>query len=264
LMKIDSMSDASHKELAVEWARMKGLESNYVVRTFNFCSEPNQLMTISEYMEGNLSDILKKGEIPWAKKFLMAKEIASGLLFLHNRQIQHGDLKPSNILIDRDGHCKIADFGLSIVKREYTLLSHHNIESNASETLPYMAPELLKGSVARYSARSDIYALGVVLWEIATQIRPFAKHKDPRIVRNLIINGKMEDLPATVPVSYRKMVTRCCKFDPRDRLSVERVISILDSLLNPKSPPKKTFSRFFTKCIHVEATPVSEGTGQDV
>jgi len=119
-----------------------------------------------EYVDGeDLATLLGRiGRLPKAKALEVAHELCAGLAAAHARNVIHRDLKPSNVMIDGRGHARIADFGLAIGTDETTT-------GELAGTPAYMAPELFGGQPA--SVQSDLYALGLVLYELHTGKRPW-------------------------------------------------------------------------------------------
>ncbi len=118
-----------------------------------------------EYVDGeDLASLLHRiGRLPEAKAIEIGRQVASGLAAAHERGVVHRDLKPANVMIDGHGRAKITDFGLAVNAAEGG--------GELAGTPPYMAPELFGGGAA--TARSDLYALGLLLYEIFTGRRPF-------------------------------------------------------------------------------------------
>jgi serine/threonine protein kinase len=116
---------------------------------------------VMEYVDGlNLRDLLREGKMEPEQALAIVPPICEALEYAHEKGVVHRDIKPENLLLDRDGRVKIADFGIA---------SLVGAAGESSGTPPYMAPEQSGGSVDR---RADIYALGVVLYEMLTGERP--------------------------------------------------------------------------------------------
>lgn len=148
-----------------------------LVRLLGFCNENNHRLLVYELMQnGALSRYLfDEGKKPsWVQRAQIAQGIARGLLYLHEEcetQIIHCDIKPQNVLLDRDYTAKIADFGLAkLLKKDQTRTS-----TNVRGTMGYMAPEWLKN--APVSAKVDVYSYGVMLLEIIFCRRHLELHR---------------------------------------------------------------------------------------
>jgi hypothetical protein len=120
-----------------------------------------------EFVEGeDLASLLRRiGRLPHAKALEIARDLASGLSAIHERGMLHRDLKPANVILDQDGRARITDFGLAVFSGDV-------VSGDISGTASYMAPELLRGGVA--SVSSDVYAMGLTLYEAFTGVRPHA------------------------------------------------------------------------------------------
>src|SRR5271169_6793772 len=139
-----------------------------------------------EYVDGEdlASLLLRIGRLPADKALETARKICAGLAAAHDRGIIHRDLKPQNIMMNKRGEVVIMDFGLAAIADQLSGAEARN------GTPAYMAPEQLKG--AEVTARSDIYALGLVLYEIFTGKRPF----DGQSVKQLLEQQESAHLPS--------------------------------------------------------------------
>ncbi|GMH42644.1 hypothetical protein BSKO_10563 [Bryopsis sp. KO-2023] len=148
-------------------------------------------------------------------------DIAQGLAHLHP-QVLHRDLKPKNILI-KNGVAKVADFGLSKSKKESYLSS----DSGMTGTVEYMSPETMKG---RINHKSDVYSLGVLLWECVTGLKPYL---DIPVVFAIVFavgaKGRRPDFPSSVncPPALRTLIESCWRDDPHERPECVEIIEKL-------------------------------------
>ena len=116
-------------------------------------------VTLLQYME-------KRGALPWNEALHFARQIAKALSHAHSRGIIHRDIKPHNVMLLRDGTIKVADFGIAALEHEY-----HEISGEAVGSIHYIAPEQARGEFP--DPRSDIYSLGVVMYEMFTGRKPY-------------------------------------------------------------------------------------------
>ena len=144
---------------------------------YEVAEEHGELFIAMEFVEGKpLSESIREGGMPASSVIRYGRQIAGALEHAHARGVIHRDLKPLNIVITPDGDAKILDFGLAKrtdpndVNRK-TLQAATASSVGLAGTMPYMAPEQLEGTEA--TARSDIWALGIVLYEMASGERPF-------------------------------------------------------------------------------------------
>lgn len=124
-----------------------------------------------EYIDGEdlASLLLRTGRLPADKALDISRQICAGLAAAHDRGVLHRDLKPANVMLDGRGRVRITDFGLAVAA------DAAGLAADVSGTPAYMAPEQLTGHGA--SVRSDIYALGLVLYELYTGTRRSAPHR---------------------------------------------------------------------------------------
>lgn len=115
-------------------------------------------ITLRQYMD-------KKGKINWKEALHFSRQIASALSHAHQKGIIHRDIKPQNIMLLRDGTIKVADFGIAAMENEI------DDDENAIGSIHYIAPEQARGEAA--DARSDIYALGIVMYEMLCGMKPY-------------------------------------------------------------------------------------------
>jgi len=172
-----------------------------------------------------LSDLQRKGGLPLKKIFQISIPLADALASAHEKGIIHRDLKPGNIMVDREGRTKVLDFGLAKLRQELSTefdwseapTVQLSDESKIVGTLPYMSPEQIDGRAV--DARSDIFSLGVVLYELATGSRPFKGHSSATLIPQI-----MRDMPPDadlvrreLPHHFGRIVRRCLEKDPDRR-----------------------------------------------
>jgi tRNA A-37 threonylcarbamoyl transferase component Bud32 len=167
-----------------------------------------------EYIDGeDLSVLLRRiGRLPPDKAVEIARQLCAGLAASHERGVLHRDLKPANIMLDGRGHVRITDFGLATA-----LLADGKAVGEFAGTPAYMAPEQLEGRPV--SAQTDIYALGLVLYEIFTG-RRFHNVKNLDELRQRHAATSSSDLSVDEPLldpAVSRVIERCLETDPRRR-----------------------------------------------
>ena len=180
---------------------------------------------VMECLEGQtLAERLEEGPLPLDLALRYAEQIAEALSMAHRQGVIHRDLKPSNLMLTRQG-VKLLDFGLAKLMRadrdpglQATTESLHLTEEGVLlGTVAYMAPEQLEGGEA--DARTDLFALGAVLYEMATGRRPFAGKSRASLIA-AILSSEPPPLASVQPMTppiVERVVKRCLAKDPDDR-----------------------------------------------
>src|ERR1700739_4648241 len=182
---------------------------------------------VMEYLEGEtLAERLKKGPLPLDQVLQYAIEISDALDKAHRKGITHRDLKPSNVMLTKSG-TKLLDFGLAKLKKDTApanvALSKVPTEDAVTAqgtilgTLQYMAPEQLEGKEA--DARTDIFAFGVVVYEMATGKKAFEAKSQASLIAKILETdpAPMSRLAPMTPPALDRLVKRCLAKDPDDR-----------------------------------------------
>ncbi len=214
------------KSLYEEAAVMFRTASPYTVKLQGICSTPKVTSLVMERMLGGslfhlLQDETK--ELPWVLRYRLAYEIAEGIGVLHGQGILHRDLKSLNVLLDEEQHAKITDFGFSKLRGQVTSIAGSSHKQSLG-TLVYKSPELMEAEsdsddddeakqLISYTPYSDIYAYGMILWEIATRRIPF-EGKSQRKIEKRIRKGKQEAIPADCPKEFAELIQACWAKEP--------------------------------------------------
>jgi tRNA A-37 threonylcarbamoyl transferase component Bud32 len=174
---------------------------------------------VMELVEGrSLSDLISNTGLTMETVTRYGTQIADALAHAHDRGIVHRDLKGSNVMVTPEGRVKVLDFGLAtrLERQEISdlTISYSSLESKMVGTLPYMAPEVLKGQKADHL--SDVWALGVLLYEAAAGQLPF-RGKTGFEVTSAILREPLPALPASVPYGLAAIIQHCLMKAPTDR-----------------------------------------------
>ncbi|KAG0234858.1 hypothetical protein BGW42_006135 [Actinomortierella wolfii] len=193
---------------------LESLRYRHVIQFYGITYHEERLVLVMDYAEGgSLQRAIKKNILDWATKARISQEIVRGLAYIHHERILHRDLKSGNVLLTRHMEVKLGDFGMAAVK----VTSGARSSDTLKGTFRWMAPELFATRPA-YSTKSDMYALGMVMWEMAANCTvPFKDQLDNFTVISLVKNGEREVIPLDTPAEYRHWVERCWEQDPADR-----------------------------------------------
>ncbi|KAF9163176.1 hypothetical protein DFQ26_002863 [Actinomortierella ambigua] len=183
--------------------------------------------------KGSLAHVISKGGLAhddWPTKMRLANEIAQGLAFIHEESIVHCNLKSMNVLLTKHMEAKIGDFGQAIVQSKDSAPSESSWSSRSIHgAIRWMAPELLFDPRSENSTKSDVYSLGVVMWEMAANCtRPFKNDDDDARVAMAISKGDREIFPVDTPAEYRGWGERCWAQDPMFRPDASKVVLVDD------------------------------------
>jgi len=210
------------------------LDHPNILAIHDFGSDDGVAYAVMELLEGeSLREVIKGGGLTTSKAVEYAQAIADGLAAAHDKGIIHRDLKPENVFLTRDGRIKILDFGLAKLKlpeQDITTKTPTATLDTAPGgllgTVPYMAPEQVQGKPADH--RSDIFALGIVLYEMLTGSRPFGGGTTVETAA-AILKEDPEPISAaspTVPASLVSVVAKCLEKRPEDRFSSTHDLSL--------------------------------------
>jgi eukaryotic-like serine/threonine-protein kinase len=169
---------------------------------------------VMEFVEGqSLEKALEKGSIPYPRACAWSADIATALGIAHRKGVIHGDVKPANVLITDDGRIKLTDFGMA------RLASRDAKDTPLLGTPAYWCPEQIIGKPQ--DARSDIFSLGVVMYEMATGHRPFDADSLPGICQRILSSTPLPPSHAnpSIPMAFNELIASCLAKDPAQRCS---------------------------------------------
>jgi serine/threonine protein kinase len=199
---------------------------------------PAQCIFVTEYLETDLGKVMtsvSKGQAPpgfdATKKSCIAFGVAFGMAYLHAENMVHRDLKPENILLDANFTPRIADFGLAkLISLENALKMTTSLGTPA-----YMAPELDDEAYENddiYGA-IDVFSFGMILWELASEKRPFEKLKSPVSVRMAIHDNRFPAQPTGITDDFWTLIETCWSPVPEDRPRFDEIVNTPQRLLFP-------------------------------
>jgi eukaryotic-like serine/threonine-protein kinase len=201
---------------------LAGLNHPNIVTVYALEQSDGRPFLVMERVSGRtLADLMGSGALPAARVLDLAVPIALALGAAHERGIVHRDLKPANVMVDDEGRVKVLDFGLAradpaATEAQTTLALTR--EGTVMGTLPYMSPEQVRGE--RTDARTDIFALGTMLYEMAAGIRPFRGASAADLAAAIIGSDPppLDTVCPGAPPRLGRLIHRCLRKDPRRRL----------------------------------------------
>ena len=208
-----------------------GLEHPNIVNIYDVGSEEGLYYIVMEYVEGITlkTYIEKKGQLSFKESVSIAIQVARGIEAAHNKQITHRDIKPQNIIISTEGKVKVTDFGIA------RAASSNTISSDVMGSVHYSSPEQARNGFV--DGRSDIYSLGIVMYEMVTGRVPF---DGDTTVAVAIQHLQEEMVPPSnyapnLPISMEKIILKCTQKNPDRRYqTIEELLNDLRrALVNP-------------------------------
>ncbi|MBU9720397.1 MULTISPECIES: Stk1 family PASTA domain-containing Ser/Thr kinase [Bacillaceae] len=235
-----------------------------VVNIFDVGEEDNLYFIVMEYIKGStLKDFIQqKGKLHVHEAVKIMEQITSAIEHAHENHIIHRDIKPHNILISEDGKAKVTDFGIARAISEATITHTNSILGSVH----YLSPEQARGGNVTY--KSDIYSLGIVMYEMLTGKVPF--NGDTAV--SVAIKHLQEPLPfltdvdPTIPQSVENVVLKSTAKDPLERFATAD--NMLEDLVTVFDPIRKNEKRVEINNIDEEATKavpiIKQQQGEDL
>jgi len=221
--------EAARKRFRREALTLSRLNHPNVATIFDFNTDDSTDYLVTEYIPGvGLDEKVADVALPIREVVSLGSQLAQGLAAAHAQNIVHRDLKPANLRLTIDGRLKVLDFGLAmLVQPEGDLARTVSLTSSQqiTGTLPYMAPEQLRGEPPDF--RTDIWAAGVVLYEMATGRRPFAQRNGPMLI-NSILNEPPEPpskINANVSARLENIILKSLEKDPALRYQTSKELA---------------------------------------
>lgn len=208
-----------------------GLSHPNIVNVYDVGDDGGLYYIVMELVEGITLKrfIERKGKLEVKEAVGIAIQIAQGMEAAHDNHIIHRDIKPQNIIISRDGKVKVTDFGIAKASNSNT------ITSNAMGSVHYLSPEQARGGYS--DEKSDIYSLGVTLYEMLSGKVPFAGDNTVSVAM-LHIQGEakpLRELEENIPLSVDKIVQKCMQKKPERRYhsASDLIVDLKRALSNP-------------------------------
>jgi serine/threonine protein kinase len=265
LFDLEPADEQEYRERFQQEARTAGrLSHPGIVAVFDVGVDPetNAPYIVMEYIAGSsLTKVLAddRGKLPLSPALQMVEEVAEALDYAHSEGVTHRDVKPANILLTPEGRAKLADFGIARLDQSHLTLPGRLMGSPA-----YMAPEQMRGE--EVDGRSDLFALGVVLYRLSTGYRPFQGNSTATVCYKLLRQDPLPPsaLNSDLPPELDEFLSRAMAKDPDLRFqtgkemaaALRKLRQISELKQDPLEPLRRIIDR--TGVSHAPVAPSRE------
>ncbi|KAG8348566.1 Protein kinase domain [Trypanosoma vivax] len=216
---LGKMNKKERMEARQECRVLQQLNHPNIVRYIEHFENRDNLFIVMEYCDGgDLHGKLKRGPMNENTILYYYSQICLAMEYLHSRHILHRDIKTMNIFLMKNGSVKLGDFGIATVLR-----STMGMANTVCGTPYYFSPEICRNRP--YNNKSDVWALGVLLYELATGRHPFDGNSMQQLMQS-IVRGRYPPLPPHFSHDFRKMVDWCLQKDPTHRPSIKQTLGL--------------------------------------
>jgi len=220
----------SQKSFENECLILSNLNSPYIVQFYGRCFRPVPCIVMEYMPNGSLYNALKGSqELSWTIRLAIAKDMIYGVGYLHQNNVVYCDMKSPNVLLNKSWGAKLCDFDLSKIQTHHSQASSPYGYEIAEGTIEWRAPELFHGR-SRNTQQSDIYSLGVTLWELATRKIPSRRQTD-----------FSSHISQDCPPKLSTLIQACCDEDPKKRPNAKQITDYWQSEKNHFTEFSQTF-----------------------
>ncbi|GMH43068.1 hypothetical protein BSKO_10990 [Bryopsis sp. KO-2023] len=218
------LSDSSMMSLRSRYQTPGLYRETWLVQ--EFCDKGSLL----ESLQAGLFNILSM-DFCMSHIYRTAQDIARGMKYLHDNKVIHGDLKSSNVLLQRSATdprgyvAKVADFGLS----RQMISDRSHLSTSSFGTVTHMPPEVLMQG--HLSLKADVYSFGMILWEMVAGELPFRNMMQMEVMRKVVLEKKRPEIPSWVPDEHKALIEQCWCHEPQNRLTFRALLDTLDTML---------------------------------
>lgn len=195
---------------------LAALQHENIINIFDFHRERGALFIVMEYVQGtDVYDLLEDcGRLPYDVSAVVALQVARALDYVHYQGVIHRDIKPANIMISRQGGVKLMDFGIAQDRNYERELTQ---TGTGIGTPSYMSPEQILGD--KLDARSDIFSLGIVLYQMATGRKPFIEDEQRSAMNKIRLEAHTpaRKLNPEIPRELERIIDKCLHKEPKSR-----------------------------------------------
>lgn len=212
------------------------------------CTSSDAPFLVMEFVPGrSLEQLLARSPIPFLSAAVWAADIASALSYAHRAGIIHGDVKPGNIRVTDEDKVKLVDFGVA------RFASQISGSDRVLGTPAYLSPEQIEGRTQ--DGRSDLFSLGIVLYEMITGVRPFAGNSLGEVCAQILTVNPVppSKLNPAAPVAFDRIIARCLARNPADRYQSGNELAralYLVARCGPQLIPRPNRPYWFTRPAH--------------
>jgi serine/threonine-protein kinase len=245
LLKPEEQRDADFAQRFTREARAAAaINQPNVVSVYDVGQEDDLYWLVMQFVDGTdlKALIAREGALPWQRAVAIARDVLAGLNAIHDAGIVHRDIKPQNVLVGRDGAVKVTDFGVAHVERDTSLTAAGSTVGTAA----YMAPEQAQGQAPTPAA--DVYAVGVMLYEMVTGRLPF---DEPTAVATMLAHIQRNPPPpavprgmAALPPGVVQVIAQAMAKDPRARFrsaqAMRRALEFPEAVAMPAAATGRT------------------------
>jgi len=209
-----------------------GINCPEIIPLLGYCQPDSKtcLIVTEFYRRKTLWDVLKSNvELPWPLRWQMSLETAKAFKYLHQcyPPIYHRDIKSGNLFVTEDWHIRVGDFDLSAILTD----SLPPTRKGPAGTTPWMAPELLSADTnVLYTEKCETYSYGIVLYEIATRLCPFATKVESQIPEHVLQGFRLEiDSSLKIPNAFIELIQNCWAHNPKDRPDFTTIVARIEA-----------------------------------
>ncbi len=244
-------SDAKDRFLT-EAQAAAALNHSNIITVYEINEYKNRVYIVMEFVEGeNLKEKIHSGPLKIDEVLRIVKQICKGLQEAHDKDVIHRDIKSANIMIEEKGQIKIMDFGLARLKNQPGMTKVGSTIGTAS----YMSPEQGQGAIVDH--RSDIWSLGVVLYELVTGETPFKGEYEQSVIYSIIneVHEPLSSKCADVPEGLRQIINKTLAKNPENRY--QKAADLLKDIIKLKEDSKSANSNLindnFLKPVNIKS-----------
>lgn len=219
--------DIARRRFRKEALALSRLNHPNIATVYDFDVQDGIDFLVVELISGtSLDEQLRQGPLPEREVIRLGQQLAEGVAAAHQEGVLHRDLKPANLRLTRDGWLKILDFGLAKATQRADATTELKQSVAPAGTLPYMAPEQLSRGHA--DSRTDVWAIGAVLYELATGKRPFDYPTGPRVASAILTEPPPEpsSLNRDVSAGLEQIILKCLEKEPENRYHSAKEIAV--------------------------------------